>query len=585
MHTSILSIQKRLSELDLDAYLVFTSDDHGSEYVVDHYKFRAFLSGFTGSAGTLVITREACLLWTDGRYFIQAARQLEGTGIRLMRAGEPGVPSINEFLRTLSPEPRIGMDFRIATVSFVEKLKADVPSVRIADVRDMADRFWPDRPGLVSPEPVRLSDRVTGESVASKLERVRAVMAEQDCPYALLTSLDDIAWLFNMRGSDIACNPVKYAFAVLGPSDCTLYLLSPSRDTLPFDPELRIRVRPYESVYADAEALSGRVLLDRSKTNYALYNTIREKVCLDVFPTTAFKAVKNATEIRRLRRAHVGDGVAVFRFIRFVKSRVGKEPMTELSLTSVIDGLRAQTKGFLDLSFETICGFGPHGAIVHYAATPETDVPVTKGQFLLVDSGGQYRTGTTDITRTIALGRVTKQMKKDFTLVLKAHIDLCKALFPKGTSGYDLDMLARAPLYSEMLNYRHGTGHGVGYILNVHEGPQRITNSARTVETAYPLKPGMLTSDEPGLYREGLYGIRHENLVLCVEKGASEYGTFYGLEPVTLVPFDLDAVLPGMLDESEKAWLNAYHEKVRRALLPHLTRPEQTALIRMTRPL
>ncbi|MBP5293540.1 MAG: aminopeptidase P family protein [Clostridia bacterium] len=587
MRKEIRSIQSFLKDRQLDAYLVFTNDDHGSEYVVDRFKFRAFLSGFTGSAGTMVITKDECCLWTDGRYFIQAERQLTGTGIRLMKSGEPGVPTISKYLSELGKQIRVAMDFRIVTASFVRSLEKACPEIELIDEQKLEDQIWTDRPQIRPTPAWFLTPAAAGESVPSKLARLREKMVEADCPYAFLAALDDIAWLYNMRGSDILYNPVNYAFSLVSGDQAILYMDERKLDKKGrrFLEDALIEIRPYESVYEDLSAVEGRTLIDEDKTNYALFKAIKDRKSLPVFPVTMMKACKNDVEIRRIKKAHLDDAVAMVRFMRYLKTRAVRDGRTEITLSDKLEAFRRESKDFLDLSFDTICATGAHGAIVHYSATPETDVPIQKNTLCLVDSGAQYRTGTTDITRTYAVGKVSATVKRDYTLVLKGHIALASAVFPAGKTGYELDMLSREPLYRHLMDFRHGTGHGVGYILNVHEGPQRITNRIRNAETETPMTPGMVTSNEPGLYLEGQYGIRHENLVLCVEKGQSEYGAFYGFENLTWVPFDLDAIDKTSLNSEEIRWLNDYHETVYRKLSGKLDPATRKYLRKVTRPL
>ena len=583
MKRDIEQLQEYVRNGGIDAYIVFTSDDHGSEYVVDHFKTRAFLCGFTGSAGTLVVTRDGAYLWTDGRYFIQAAEQLKATDTVLMKAGEEGVPSIFEFVKKLSDTPKIAFDFTTATVEFVEIMKKSVKGVELVDCGEVIDCIWQDRPEVAPTKAWFLPDNATGESVRSKIENLQKDIEKQGCEYALVSSLDDIAWLFNMRGSDIEYNPVNYAYAIVSKDGATLFI-----DERKLDAKCKknlakndINTLPYNDVYGMASQIEGRVLIDKEKTNYALFSLIKNVKETDSFPTTVRKAIKNAVEIKNMKKAHVEDGVAVLKFMRYLKENAGKDAMSEISLADKLEAFRRESKNFLDLSFDTICGYASNGAIVHYSATPETDKVVQNKGLLLVDSGAQYRYGTTDITRTFAMGKVTNEEKRAFTIVLKSHIALARATFPKGTTGARLDMISRAPMYAHGMDFKHGTGHGVGYLLNVHEGPQNI--SPRAVTSKFAVLPGMVTSNEPGFYEEGKFGIRHENLVLCVEKEKTEYGTFCAFETITLVPFDLDAIDVKLLDDGEKAWLNAYHKTVRKTIGKYLDGKDLKFLEKATR--
>lgn len=583
MKQDIIKLQKYVQESGIDAYLVFTSDDHGSEYIVDHFKTREFLSGFTGSAGTLLVTKDGAYLWTDGRYFIQAARELKTTDTTLMKSGEEGVPTIFEFVKKLSDSPKIAFDFATATVEFVEALKKAVKGVEIVDCGEIIDEIWTNRPEVEPTKAWFLSDKAAGESVKSKIENLQKDVEKQGCEYALVSSLDDIAWLFNMRGSDIEYNPVNYAYAIVSKDGATLFMDERKLDEKgkKILEENGVNLMPYQDVYGVVEQISDKVLIDKEKTNYALFSRIADAKETDVSPTTVRKAIKNAVEIRNMKKAHVEDGVAMVRFMRYLKEGVGKEEMSEISLADKLEAFRRESKNFLDLSFDTICGYASNGAIVHYSATPETDKKVENKGLLLVDSGAQYRYGTTDITRTFATGKVSRQEKEAFTIVLKSHIALARAVFRKGATGANLDMIARAPMYKCGMDFKHGTGHGVGYLLNVHEGPQNI--SPRASAQKYAILPGMITSNEPGFYEEGKFGIRHENLILCVEKEKTEYGTFCEFETITLVPFDLDAIDVNMLDDGEKEWLNSYHARVRKVIGKHLDGKDLKFLEKATR--
>lgn len=583
MKQDIIKLQKYVQESGIDAYLVFTSDDHGSEYIVDHFKTREFLSGFTGSAGTLLVTKDGAHLWTDGRYFIQAARELKTTDTTLMKSGEEGVPTIFEFVKKLSDSPKIAFDFATATVEFVEALKKAVKGVEIVDCGEIIDEIWTNRPEVEPTKAWFLPDKAAGESVKSKIENLQKDVEKQGCEYALVSSLDDIAWLFNMRGSDIEYNPVNYAYAIVSKDGATLFMDERKLDEKgkKILEENGVNLMPYQDVYGVVEQISDKVLIDKEKTNYALFSRIADAKETDVFPTTVRKAIKNAVEIRNMKKAHVEDGVAMVRFMRYLKEGVGKEEMSEISLADKLEAFRRESKNFLDSSFDTICGYASNGAIVHYSATPETDKKVENKGLLLVDSGAQYRYGTTDITRTFATGKVSRQEKEAFTIVLKSHIALARAVFRKGATGANLDMIARAPMYKCGMDFKHGTGHGVGYLLNVHEGPQNISPRASSLK--YAVLPGMITSNEPGFYEEGKFGIRHENLILCVEKEKTEYGTFCEFETITLVPFDLDAIDVNMLDDGEKEWLNSYHARVRKVIGKHLDGKDLKFLEKATR--
>lgn len=583
MSSAISKIQEYIKQKGIDAYIVFTSDDHGSEYIVDHYKTREFLCGFTGSAGTLVITQDGSYLWTDGRYFIQAEEQLKGGETTLMKMGESGYPTLYEFIAKLGSNAKVAFDFSTATVGFVETLKNSTLNIELINNGEIIDEVWTERPSVEPTPAFMLSDKVAGESVESKLQGLRAELSRLNCDYALISSLDDIAWLFNIRGNDIEYNPVNYAYALVGFDKVVLFIDEKKLDKniLKMLSQNSVRVLDYDMVYSYLEPIEGKILIDKSKTNYALYACIQHAKEADVFPTTSQKAIKNAVEIKHMKQAHVWDGVAMVKFMRYLKERVGKEDMSEISLADKLEAFRRENEHFIELSFDTICGYASNGAIVHYSATEQTNKKVENKGLLLVDSGAQYRYGTTDITRTFAMGKLTKEERSAFTLVLKSHIALARCVFPQGIPGASLDAIARDVLYKNGIDFKHGTGHGVGYLLNVHEGPQSI--SPRAYLKKYGILPGMITSNEPGYYKEGAFGIRHENLVLCVEDRQTDCGNFCRFETITLVPFDLDAIDVKMLTQEEKEWLNDYHALVYKKLNKYLDGADLKFLKKATR--
>lgn len=577
MKKHIEQLWQHIAERGYDAYVIFTSDDHGSEYIEDRFKAREFFSGFTGSAGTFLATKDKCLLWTDGRYFLQAARELKAVGAELMKMGEKDVPTLIEYLKALCPSPKIAFDFSIADTHFVKELTSAIPTAELVDDGKIIDDIWTDRPALPANKAYIVPFAEAGESVKDKLEKLVRATKENGCDFALVCSLDDIAWLFNLRGDDILYNPVNYAYALVGEGHFILYI-----DESKLSEEIRTKfsldgivVRPYTQVYDDLKAISGKVLIDEEATNYALSLIIRDKKTASVFPTTLWKAVKNDVEIANTKKAQLEDAVAMVKFSKWLKENVGKIQMDEISVADKLEAFRRESDKFLELSFDTICGYMANGAVIHYSATPETNERIFAKGLLLVDSGAQYLYGTTDITRTYALGPLSPEMRHDFTLVLKAHIALASATFKEGTFGNALDEITRAPLKAEDKNYLHGTGHGVGYLLNVHEGPHNI--SPRGGLRA-PLESGMFVTDEPGYYVENGYGIRHENVLLCTKKGEA-----LGFEPLTFVPFDLDAINVGELDENERAWLNAYHAEVFDKVSPLLDEEHRHYLARATK--
>lgn len=586
----LAQLRREMAQRGMDGYVVVTDDFHGSEYVGDFFKARAYLSGFTGSAGTLVVLPDRAALWTDGRYFLQAAEQLTGSTIELMRMGQPGVPAIGAFLAQQLPEGGVlGFDGRTVSSSFAGTLEKalEAKHIRFAGGEDLVDAVWPDRPAL-SDRPVwELAG--CGLSREEKLARLREKMAAEDAAYLLLTSLTEIAWTLNLRGGDVACTPVFLSFLLIGREDAQL-CIQPQAVPADIGGKLAacgVTVQPYGEVYDMLRALPAgtRVMADSATANYRIMESLSHAEVLDQpSPAVLMKACKTSEETEGFRAAHVKDGAALCRFLYWLKTRIGKEPMTELSAAARLAAFRAEQPDFLDLSFDTIAGYGPHGAIVHYDPTPETDVPLHPEGLLLVDSGAHYRQGTTDVTRTIALGPVTQKEKRMFTLVLKGHLALAAARFPHGVTGENLDVLARLPLWEQGLDYNHGTGHGVGFILSVHEGPQsfrwRSTDGRRIT-----LEEGMVISNEPGYYEAGKFGIRHENLVLVRTGETTDYGQFLYLEPLTMAPFDRDAIDVSLLTEAELAQLNDYHRLVYDTVAPLLSAEEQAWLAAATAPL
>ena len=583
-------LRREMAQRGMDGYVVVTDDFHGSEYVGDFFKARAYLSGFTGSAGTLVMLPDRAALWTDGRYFLQAAEQLTGSTIELMRMGQPGVPAIGAFLAQHLPEGGVlGFDGRTVSSSFAGTLEKalEAKHIRFAGGEDLVDAVWPDRPAL-SDRPVwELTG--CGLSREEKLAKLREKMAEENAAYLLLTSLTEIAWALNLRGGDVACTPVFLSFLLIGREDAQLCI---QPQAVPADiveklTACGVTLRPYGAIYDLLRALPAgtRVMADSATANYRIMESLSHAEVLDQpSPAVLMKACKTQEETDGFRAAHIKDGAALCRFLYWLKTRIGEEPMTELSAAARLAAFRAEQPDFLDLSFDTIAGYGPHGAIVHYDPTPETDVPLHPEGLLLVDSGAHYRQGTTDVTRTIALGPVTQEEKRMFTLVLKGHLALAAARFPHGATGENLDVLARLPLWEQGLDYNHGTGHGVGFILSVHEGPQsfrwRSTDGRRI-----PLEEGMVISNEPGYYEAGKFGIRHENLVLVRAGETTDYGQFMYLEPLTMAPFDRDAIDVSLLTEAELAQLNGYHRLVYDTVAPLLPAEEQAWLAAATAPL
>ena len=572
------ALRRLMKERNLAAYVIPTDDFHSSEYVGEYFKAREYMSGFTGSAGTLIILPERAALWTDGRYFIQAADQMKDSSVTLMRAGQPCVPEIAEYLRDqLDEQSVIGFDGRTVTEGFVRKIAKETDSKQITfdGSEDLVDLIWQNRPPI-STEPVwELDVKYTGRSRQEKLSDVRAKMREQKADILLLTALDEIAWLTNMRGNDVLYTPVFLAYMILTSNRAQLFV---HEQILPGEIRKKlerdgITVERYDAIEQELSGIADgkKVWIDSGSVNYRLMNSLPDGVeKLDrSSPVALMKAVKTSQEKENMRAAHVKDGVAVTRFMRWLKTSVGHEKITEISAAKKLETFRAQAEGYLGPSFESIIAYGAHGAIVHYEPTEETDAEIVSGSFCLADTGGHYREGTTDITRTFALGEVTEEEKRYYTTVLRGHLALGAAKFMHGVCGQNLDVLAREPLWESGMDYNHGTGHGVGFILNVHEGPQRFHWHISQQIQSVPLEEGMVISNEPGIYLEGRFGIRHENLVLCRKGEKNEYGQFMYLEPLTMVPYDRDAILPELMTDRELQWLNDYHRKVCETLTPY----------------
>ena len=571
----LAALRKAMEQKGISACYIPTSDFHGSEYIGSYFQTRRFFSGFTGSAGTLVVTAVEAGLWTDGRYFLQAEQQLAGTGIDLYRMGEAGVPAAEDWLKEyLTSGEIVALDGRVTQQAEYARLaqKLEASGVLLKTDWDPAEGIWKDRPSLAASEVWPLALQYTGKSAAEKLAELRAELKTAGANVHVITTLDDIAWLFNLRGSDIPYNPVFLSYAAIE-EECAWLFTDASRltaEALEALKEAGVAVLPYEDVYTFVQKYSkeDRVLVSAGQMNHLLYSLLQQNAQLaevSYNPCTLQKNKKNETEQKNFREAHRKDGLAVAQFLHQVKQAA---VTSELEAGALIDNLRLQQEGCIGPSFDTIAGYGPHGAIVHYGATEESNSPLEPKGFLLVDSGGQYPEGTTDITRTVALGPLTDEQKTDFTLVLRGMIDVAMAKFPKGTCGYHLDPLARMPLWSAGLDYNHGTGHGIGAMLCVHEGPIGIRKRAGSPAEQIPLEPGMILSDEPGVYKAGSHGIRIENLVLCKE---SEIDGFLELEALTLAPIDREAILPALLTAAERRWLNDYHKRVYETLAPGLT--------------
>lgn len=589
MRQQLADLRNVMAQHGVDYYLVPSNDFHGSEYLSSHFQARSWMSGFTGSAGTLLVGKDWAGLWTDGRYFLQAAQQLEGSGIELKKMGEPGVPTLNEYIeKHLQSGQVLGFDGRMASARMAATLRklADKKGASIACEADLVGEIWTDRPALSAEPAFELAAKVVGKSRASKLMDVRAALAREGADALVIASLMDVCWLMNLRGADVACTPVMLSFAAVTAEKAYLFV-----NPAVLNEEIRVNLlndgvslRAYEDVYDFVRGLQpdSKVMMDLNVVNSKLEACVPEGVeILDrVDPTTLPKACKNDREVENFRIAHIKDGAAVTKFMRWVKTNVGKIDMDEISVAEKLESFRKEQPGYIGPSFTPIMGYGAHGAIVHYSASPASCAKLEPRSFLLSDTGAHFIEGSTDITRTYALGELTEDEKRFYTLVLKGNLQLGNAQWKAGCTGANLDYLAREPLWRLEADYNHGTGHGVGYILSVHEGPQRIHWASANSQ---PLEVGMITSNEPGFYLEGAFGVRLENLTAVKEVESNGYGRFLRFETLTMVPFDLDAIIPELLGEECRALLNAYHAKVRKTLAPYMTEEEKAWLEDATR--
>lgn len=583
----LAAIRSLMKERNIQAYIIPSSDPHISEYLPERYKCIAWTSGFTGSAGTLVITQDFAGLWTDARYFVQAAEQLQDTGFDLVKLVVQGAAEYATYLSTvLQAGDTVAFDGNLASL-LVAKAVQEVLTpldIRVDGQQDLLGPLWEGRPALPQGAAYLLPENITGQDTASKLAAVRAQLAAARVEQHIISSLDDLAWLFNIRGTDVPCNPVVLGFAQITAHEAVLYI-ELSKLSEAAIAELKgygVRVASYETIYADVAGFKAgtSVLLDPKRTCYALYSLVPSEVQLveRINPSTVLKGVKNAVEIAHTRKTMIYDGVALTRFFKWLTENIGKEAMSEVSIAEKLRGFRAVQPGFVDVSFDTIAGYLDHGALPHYHALPEHEYQLAPKGLLLVDSGGQYQTGTTDITRVISLGELTEEEKADYTIVLKGTIEGSQAIFPRGSKGYQIDAITRRPIWETLRNYGHGTGHGVGFFLNVHEGPQ-VFNAA-AIDVA--IEKGMITSIEPGLYREGAHGIRIENLVLAEDFAESQFGSFMHFETLTLCYIATDLVEKSLLEQKHIDWLNTYNNWVYAQLSPYLDAEEAAWLAAQT---
>jgi Xaa-Pro aminopeptidase len=585
----LAGLRKLMSEKEIDAYIIPPTDPHQSEYVPEHWKTREWFSGFTGSAGTVVVTLDFAGLWTDSRYFLQAEEQLKDSGIELVKLKTPHTPEYIEWINDNMPAgATVGIDGKVFSQGLVVTMKKAFAekSISVVCAYDLPGMLWQNRPVISTQQVFEHEPHFAGKTRVQKLELVRKELAEKEIDYQLVTALDEVAWLFNLRGTDVEYNPVFIAYALVGQEKAILFI-NPEKLSEELYEKLHsegIEIEPYENIYQYLNSLTPgtQVTYSAAKTSHHVFLNIPAH-CIkkdDLSTIAMLKACKDEFEIKNIRNVLVKDGVALVKFFRWLENNLGKTEITEITIDEKLTEFRAQQAGYIGNSFATIAGYKDHGAIVHYFATPESAYTLEENGILLIDSGGQYIDGTTDITRTITLGKPTDEQIIDYTLVLKGLIRLSMAYFPEGTKGFHLDALARFPLWQQGKNYGHGTGHGVGYFLNVHEGPQGISpNTAIN----FPLKEGMLQSNEPGFYPTGKYGIRLENLIVVVPHIKTDYGNFLQFETLTLFPFDMALIDLDNLTEEEKGWLNRYHQKVFRNLSPHLSAEENQWLLKKTK--
>ena len=589
----IENIRDLMKEKNIYAYIVPSSDYHQSEYVGDYFKSREFMSGFTGSAGTLIISMDEAGLWTDGRYFIQAEQELKDSGIKLFKMGEEGVPTIEEYLLEKLPKnSTLGFDGRVMSVKEGQSLanKLAFKGINIEYKYDLVNDIWEDRCSLPTEKAFLLGTEYSGESFSDKLSRIRAVMKEKKATTHILASLDDIAWLFNIRGRDVKSNPVVLSYAVISIDSVYLFI-----DKNKIGEDIRaelskenVQIKGYEEVYEFIKNIDENevVLIDTSKVNYAIYNNIPSNVqkIEERNPSILFKSIKNEIELKNIRNSHIKDGVAFTKFMYWLKNNIGKIEITEISATQKLEEFRREQDKFIEPSFSTIAAYKDHAAMMHYSATEESNYKLEPRDLFLVDSGGQYFDGTTDITRTIALGPIPENVRKDFTNVVRGMIRLSKAKFLYGCRGYNLDILARGPLWEEGIDYKCGTGHGIGFVLNVHEGPNGFRWKVREdIDDTCILEEGMVTTNEPGVYVENSHGIRIENEIVVRKAEKNEYGQFMDFEVITFAPIDLDAIDESLILKDEKIYLNNYHKQVYDKISPYLNEEEKQWLKTYTR--
>jgi Xaa-Pro aminopeptidase len=569
----ISALRFLMSEKEIHAYIITSSDPHMSEYVPDRWTSRQWFSGFTGSAGTVIVTEHKAGLWTDSRYFLQAEKELADSGIELFKMGTKNTPSPYQWLSSeLDVDSNVGFDGTCFSVAETRNLKNCLGNlgIHIVEEFDLINEIWENRPALPNGFIFDHDTKYSGKTRYSKLTKVRKKMTELDCNYHFVGSMDDVAWIFNLRGSDVDYNPLALAYALIEKEKAIVYL---NEEKVPENliksfQEDDIEIAGYERIFTDLEKIpaSANVLLDINRTNLRIFNSISANIIERENPTQLFKSTKNEVEINGMKNAMRKDGIALTYFYYWLEENLGNTKITEFTVMDKLKEFRSQQDGFKGESFGTICGYKGNGAQPHYHTTNESNVEIEKDGILLIDSGAQYLDGTTDITRTIPLGNLSEEQKTDYTLVLKGMIQLAMAVFPVGTRGCNIDILARMDLWKNLRNYGHGTGHGVGCFMNVHEGPQSIRQELKD----QAILAGMITSNEPALYRPGQYGIRHENLILCKDAGSSEFGDYLEFETITLCHFETKGITVDLLTGEERYWLNNYHQKVYDTLSPNL---------------
>lgn len=586
----LMKLREEMNKEGMQAYIIPTSDFHETEYVSEYFAARKYMSGFTGSAGVLVVLLDKAGLWTDGRYFIQAANQLAGSGIDLMKQGQEDTPSIEEYIVTnLTQGSVVGFDGRVMNVNDANKYKQAfmMHDIKMVTDKDLVGRIWDDRPALPCTETFHYDEKYAGKSISEKLTQVREAMKGYNCRSHIVTKIDEIAWLYNLRAHDVPHFPVALAYTIIKENDAMIYI-----DASRLDEESKtlfaqnhIQVKDYEAIYEDVKTLEGPVLVDGNFVNSKIVYRLNTEIVYAQDPIVLLKAMKNETELANTRNAHIKDGVACTKFMYWLMQNVNNG-ISEMSAQEKLQELRKEQADYLEDSFNTICAYKEHAAMMHYSSNEETNVELKPEGMLLVDSGGQYLDGTTDITRTFVLGSITEEEKKWFTLALKGHIRLEKANFLYGCRGLNLDILARGPLWDLDMDYQCGTGHGVGHLSNVHEAPNGFRwKIVPERNDSCVLEEGMITSNEPGVYVEGEFGIRHENEMVVVKGNKNFYGQFMHFETLTFVPFDRKGIDKSLLSEDELAWLNDYHASVYEKISPFLTNEEAEWLKEACRPL